>query len=163
HGRGIFILDDVAALAALKPETLAADMLLFDARPASEYRVYNHKGNTGHKTFLAPNPPDGVIVTYALKAKPADKDEVKVVVKDAAGATVRELKGSKEAGFNRASWDLRHEPPVKREPGEPGEAFFGPPRGPFVPPGTYAVTVSVGSFSDTKPVVVQEDPRVQSP
>jgi hypothetical protein len=134
---------------------------LFDARPASEYRVYNHKGNTGHKEFLAPNPADGVIITYALKAKPADKDDVKIVVTDAAGATVRELKGAKEAGLNRASWDLRHEPPVKREPGEPGEGFFGPPRGPFVPPGTYKVTVSVGSVSDTRPVLVQEDPRIQ--
>jgi hypothetical protein len=49
---------------------------------------------------------------------------------------------------------------VKREPGEP-EGFFGPPRGPFVPPGTYTVSVSVGPASDSKPVVVQEDPRVQ--
>jgi photosystem II stability/assembly factor-like uncharacterized protein len=161
HGRGIFILDDVGAVAALSPEALAADVRLFDARPASEYRVYNHKGNTGHRAFLAPNPPDGVIVTYALKAKPADKDDVKILVKDASGAAVRELKGSKEAGLNRASWDLRHEPPVRREPGEPGEGFFGPPRGPFVPPGTYTMTVSVGSAADSKPVVVQEDPRVQ--
>src|SRR5439155_1565456 len=54
-----------------------------------------------------------------------------------------------------------HEPPVKREPGEPGEGFFGPPRGPLVPPGTYTITVSVGSASDSKSVIVQEDPRVQ--
>jgi photosystem II stability/assembly factor-like uncharacterized protein len=161
HGRGVFILDDVSALAALNPDALAADVRIFDARPGTEYRIYNHKGNAGHKAFLAPNPPDGVIVTYALKAKPAEKDDVKIVVKDASGATVRELKGSKDAGLNRASWDLRHEPPVKREPGEPGEAFFGPPRGPFVPPGTYTITVSVGSAADSKPVVVQEDPRVQ--
>ncbi len=170
HGRGIFILDDASALAALNPDALAADVRLFDARPGTEYRVYNHKGNTGHKAFLAPNPPDGVIVTYALKAKPAEKDDVKIVVKDASGAAVRELKGSKDVGLNRASWDLRHEPPVKRDPGEDAgrspsailpEGFFGPPRGPFVPPGTYTVTVSVGSASDTKPVVVQEDPRVQ--
>ena len=86
---------------------------------------------------------------------------MKIVVTAAAGATVRVLKGAKEAGLNRASWDLRHEPPVKREPGEPGEGFFGPPRGPFVPPGTYKVTVSVGSVSDTRPVLVQEDPRIQ--
>jgi len=161
HGRGIFILDDASSLATLNPDALAADVRLFDARPGTEYRVYNHKGNTGHKTFLAPNPPDGIVITYALKAKPAEKDDVKIVVKDASGATVRELKGTKEVGLNRTSWDLRHEPPVRREPGEPGEGFFGPPRGPFVPPGTYTVTVSAGSASDSKPVVVQEDPRVQ--
>lgn len=161
HGRGIYVLDDAAALAALSPEALAADVRLFDVRPAVEYRLYNSKGNTGHKAFLASNPPDGALVTYALKARPGEKEDVKVVVKDAAGATVRELKGPKDVGLNRTSWDLRHEPPVKREPGEPGEAFFGPPRGPLVPPGTYTVTVSVGSASDSRSVVVQEDPRVQ--
>ncbi len=161
HGRGIFVLDDATALAALSPESLASDVRLFDPRPATEYRIYNHKGNTGHKAFLGPNPPDGALITYALKTKPGEKEDVKIVVKDAAGATVRELKGAKEAGLNRTSWDLRHEPPVKREPGEPGESFFGPPRGPFVPPGTYTITVSVGSASDSKPVAVEEDPRVR--
>jgi photosystem II stability/assembly factor-like uncharacterized protein len=163
HGRGVFILDDASVLAGLNPDTLGADVRLFNPPPATQYRVYNHKGNTGHQAFLAPNPPDGVVLTYALKTKPAEKDDVKIVVKDASGTTVRELKGQKEAGLNRASWDLRHEPPVRREPGEPGESFFGPPRGPFVPPGTYTVTVSVGSASDSRPVVVQEDPRVQVP
>src|SRR5439155_3341951 len=124
HGRGVFILDDASSLAALNPESLAADVRLFDARTAAEYRVYSHKGNTGHKAFLGPNPPDGVILTYALKSKPAEKEDVKIVVKDSSGATVRELKGPKEVGLNRASWDLRHEPPVKRDPGEPGEGFF---------------------------------------
>ena len=161
HGRGVFILDDASSLAALNPESLAADVRLFDARTAAEYRVYSHKGNTGHKAFLGPNPPDGVILTYALKSKPAEKEDVKIVVKDSSGATVRELKGPKEVGLNRASWDLRHEPPVKRDPGEPGEGFFGPPRGPLVPPGTYTVTVSAGSASDSKPVMIQEDPRVR--
>ena len=161
HGRGIFILDDVSALSALNADALAADVRLFDGRPAVQYRVYAHKANTGHKAFLGPNPPDGVLITYALKSKPAEKEEVKIVVKDASGATVRELKGPKEAGINRASWDLRHEPPVRPEPGEGGGGFFGPPRGPHVPPGSYTVTVSTGASSDSKPVVVQEDPRIR--
>ncbi|PYQ14911.1 MAG: hypothetical protein DMF80_11245 [Acidobacteria bacterium] len=162
HGRGIFILDDISTLAGLNAAALSADVRLFDLRPGAEYRVYGHKGNTGHKAFLGPNPAEGAAITYALRSKPADKEEVKIVVKDASGATVRELKGPKEAGINRTSWDLRHEPPVRREPGDAGgEAFFGPPRGPLVPPGTYTVTVSVGPASDSKPVTVQDDPRVR--
>jgi photosystem II stability/assembly factor-like uncharacterized protein len=161
HGRGIYILDDASTLTALDADVLTADVRLFDARPATQYRIYAHKANTGHKVFLGANPPDGVLLTYALKSKPGEKDEVKIVAKDATGATVRELKGPKEAGLNRTSWDLRHEPPVKPDPDQPGGGFFGPPRGPLVPPGNYTVTVSVGSASDNKPVVVQEDPRVQ--
>ncbi len=160
HGRGVFILDDATSVLKLD-EGRDADLHLFEPRTATQYRLYGHKGNTGHKAFLGPNPPDGATLTYRLKAKPAEKDEVKIVVKDAAGETVRELKGPKEAGLNRATWDLRHEPPVKPEPGGGGGGGgFGPPRGPLVPPGTYKVTVSVGAHSASRPLTVQEDPRL---
>ena len=143
HGRGVFILDDAASVLKLD-EGKDADLHLYEPRTAVQYRIYGHKGNTGHKTFLAPNPPDGALLTYRLKAKPAEKDDVKIVIKDAAGETVRELKGSKDAGLNRTSWDLRHEPPVEAGAGT-AAGFFGPPRGPLVPPGSYTATISVGA------------------
>jgi photosystem II stability/assembly factor-like uncharacterized protein len=158
HGRGVFILDDATSVLKLD-EGGGAELHLFEPRTAVLYRIYGHKGNTGHKTFLAPNPPDGALLTYRLKTKPGEKEDVKIVVKNAAGETVRELKGPKEAGLNRTSWDLRHEPPVKPEPGG-GGGFFGPPRGPLVPPGAYTVTVSLGAHSATRTVNVQEDPRL---
>jgi photosystem II stability/assembly factor-like uncharacterized protein len=157
HGRGVYILDDASSVLKLD-EGRDADLHLYEPRTATQFRIYGHKGNTGHKAFLGPNPPDGAMLTYRLKAKPAEKDEVKIVVTDAAGETVRELKGPNEAGLNRAAWDLRHEPPIKPEPG--GGGFFGPPRGPLVPPGTYTVTVSVGAHSASRPLKVQEDPRL---
>lgn len=161
HGRGVYILDDAAPLAALGASVLASDLHLFDMRRATQYRVYNHKANTGHKAFLAANPPDGALITYYLKSAPGEKDDVKIVVKDASDALIRTLEAPKEkrAGLNRVSWDLRHEPPVPPDPERP--AFLGPPRGPFVPPGAYTVTVSVGSFSASRPVEVEEDPRIR--
>ena len=160
HGRGIFVLDDLTPLQQLSGEALASDLHLFGIRPAAEYRLYQHKGNTGHKTFLASNPPEGALISYSLKAKPADKDEVKITVSDAAGKVLRELKGPKEAGINRTNWDLRHEPPVKAEPG--ASEFFGPPRGPLVPPGPYTVTVGLGAATGTQTVAVEEDPRIKT-
>lgn len=161
HGRGVYILDDAAPLAALGASVLASDLHVFDMRRATQYRVYNHKGNTGHKAFLAANPPDGALITYCLKSAPGEKDDVKIVVKDGTGALIRTLEAPKEkrAGLNRVNWDLRHEPPVPPDPERP--AFLGPPRGPFVPPGTYTVTVSAGSFSASRPVEVEEDPRIR--
>jgi photosystem II stability/assembly factor-like uncharacterized protein len=158
HGRGVYILDDLTPLAQLSPEALASDLDLFELRPAVQYRVYAHKGNTGHKTFLGPNPPDGALITYLLKSKPGDKDEVKITVKDASETVVRELTGPKEAGLNRTNWDLRHEPPVAPDP---AASFFGPPRGPFVPPGVYTISVSLGGTSRSRTVSVEEDPRIQ--
>jgi hypothetical protein len=160
HGRGVYILDDAAPLAGLDAAVLASDLHVFDVRPATQYRVYNHKGNTGHKAFLAANPPDGALVSYYLKAAPGEKDELKIVVKDASGEVVRTLEPPKEkrAGLGRVSWDLRHEPPVPPDPDRPPGA--PPPRGPFVPPGSYTVTVSAGASTASRPIEVVEDPRV---
>lgn len=161
HGRGVWILDDLAPLVQMNDAVLGSDLHLFDIRPATQWRIYNHKANAGHKAFLGANPADGALISFYLKAKPGEKEEAKLTIKDAAGNVVRELSGpkDKEAGVGRVNWDLRHEPPVPPDPDGPG--FGGPPRGPFVPPGTYSVTVTLGSWSATKPVVVEEDPRIR--
>jgi len=169
HGRGVWILDDLGPIEELAargdrtPFDLAAaggKAELYAIRPAVQYRVYGHKGNTGHKTFLGPNPADGALITYFLPSKPGEKDEVKVTVTDGTGAVVREIKApAKEQGVNRINWDLRYEPPVKPDP-DAGESFFGPPRGPLVPPGTYTVTLAAGGQQATRTVDVREDPRI---
>jgi photosystem II stability/assembly factor-like uncharacterized protein len=161
HGRSVFVLDDLGPLSAA-PAKGAGDLQLFEVRPAAQYRLYGSGGNTGHKAFLAANPPEGALITYRLGRKLDEKEEVKITIKDASGSVVRELKGPKEAGLDRANWDLRFEPPLRPEPGEGGEGgFFGPPRGPLVPPGTYTATVAVGATSANQTITVQEDPRVQ--
>jgi photosystem II stability/assembly factor-like uncharacterized protein len=159
HGRGVWILDDLTPLLETPSGIVAKEVELFDVRAATQDRTYAGGGNTGHKTFLADNPPDGALLTYFLKDKPGDKEKVKVTVKSSAGEVVREIDGPKEQGLNRTSWDLRYEPPVPPDPEAP--SFFGPPRGPFVVPGTYSVTVAAGDRSATRDVVVQEDPRVR--
>ncbi|HEY8233800.1 MAG TPA: glycosyl hydrolase [Vicinamibacteria bacterium] len=159
HGRGVWILDDAAPLVAL-PQARGKDLHLFPVPRATAWRLYEHKGNTGHKLFLAPNPPEGALVTYWIGAKPGDKDEVTLTVSDASGALVRELKGPKPSiGMNRASWDLRREPPVKPEEGAP-QGFGGPPRGPLVLPGTYTLKVAAGGKEASETVVVEDDPRI---
>jgi hypothetical protein len=146
---------------ATDPAMLDADLKLFDVEPATAYRVYGHKGNTGHKFMAGPNPPDGATITYFLEAKGEEKEDVKIAISDASGAVVREIKGPKEKGLNQASWDLRLEPPTAPRPASEGESFFGPPRGPLVSPGTYTAKVTVGRASATKPIVVEEDPRIK--
>jgi len=160
HGRGVYILDDLGALAQADPAAADADLRVFEVEPATAYRVYGHKGNTGHKFMAGANPPEGATITYVLKAKPGEKEDVKITITDAAGALVREIKGPKEKGLNQASWDLRLEPPVPPPPPSGGESFFGPPRGPLVAPGTYTAKVTLGSASGTRPIVVEEDPRI---
>jgi photosystem II stability/assembly factor-like uncharacterized protein len=179
HGRGVYVLDDATPLVDL-PAARGKDLHLFPVRAATQWRLFDHKADTGHKAFLAPNPPDGALLTYWLAAKPdekaaagpdekasgspderkpAEKREANITVTDASGAVVRELKGPAEHGINRTSWDLRREPPVKPEEGAE-RSFMGPPRGPWALPGTYTVKVALDGKEASQTVAVVDDPRI---
>jgi photosystem II stability/assembly factor-like uncharacterized protein len=154
HGRGIWILDDCTPLNQLSQQTAAEDVHLFDIPEATEYRIYEHKTSLGDLVFTAPNPSQGAVISYYLRKKPNERDGLKITITDAAGEQVRELKaGEIVAGVNRVDWDLRYESPVEPQGGEE--------QGPFVLPGKYAVKISLGTASDTKAMIVREDPRIQ--
>jgi hypothetical protein len=60
----------------------------------------------------------------------------------------------KSPGMHRFTWDLRY-------PG-PWQSAARPesPNGPAAVPGTYAVRLTVGAWTDTKPLTLTEDPRI---
>ena len=98
--------------------------------------------------------------------KPAEKKEgkVKITVTDKDGKVVREFDGPAAAGVNRASWDLRYNPPGEPSP-EQLEAIaagydFGP-RGPLAEPGEYTVKIKAGDREATATLTVEADPRLQ--
>jgi len=155
HGRSIWILDDITCLEQLNQDVLASAAHLFDSRSATIFNPYSHKGSLGHKIFVAPNPPYGVIITYYLKEKP--KEEVKIIIRDGQGKTVRELKGTKKAGLNRLAWDLRYGPPPSLD--ERGRGFQA--RGPYVLTGTYEVTLQAAGQEMKTEVKVEGDPRIE--
>jgi len=156
HGRSIWILDDITPLEQLKPDVLAAPGYLFDIRPAVIFNPYYHKGDRGHKFFVAPNPPSGALMSYYLKEKA--KGDVKLVIADAEGKTIRELKGASEPGIHRIAWDLRYPPPAAAETG--AAARFGGSMAPYVLPGEYKVTLVAEGVEAAKTLQVDGDPRI---
>lgn len=158
HGRSIWVLDDMGPLVEWSNEIAESDLHVFKARDAVAYRIYNHKGNTGHKRFFAPNPPYGALIHYYLKTAPEEDKAVKVAILDEGGNLVRKLTGPQGVGLNRIAWDLRHEPPI---PTEGQQGFRGPPPGPKALPGTYTVKVAVGEHEATQTVRVEDDPRIE--
>jgi photosystem II stability/assembly factor-like uncharacterized protein len=73
-------------------------------------------------------------------------------------------------GINRVAWNLRMDPPAPPQPGGPGGGGGGGggggfggggAQGPVVEPGTYTVTLALGEKKENKPVLVEEDPRIQ--
>jgi photosystem II stability/assembly factor-like uncharacterized protein len=190
HGRGFWILDDIAPLRQVDERTTAAPVVLF--RPAGAVRVRWNK-NTDTPLPLdepaAPNPPDGAIVDYYLKD--ASTTPVTLEVRDAAGRVARRFSSadapepvdttaniplwwvrppqtlSAGAGAHRFVWDLHGVPLATSQHEYPIAAVYRntprEPRGPWVLPGTYTLNLTVGGKTYSQPLVVRMDPRVPIP
>jgi photosystem II stability/assembly factor-like uncharacterized protein len=156
HGRSVWILDDITPLEQLAKDALASSAYLFDIRKATIFNPYNHKGNLGHKFFVAQNPPFGATISYYLKEEV--KEDVKIVIQDSQGQQIRELKGQKNAGINRLVWDMKYGTPETFELDRISRRFG--PRAPFVLPGEYKVTLKTASQEMTKIVKVEGDSRI---
>ncbi len=160
HGRSIWILDNISSLEALTPEAMRSDAFLVPPGRARLLSIYNPQAWYGAGQYFAPNPDFNAVIDYYLRAGGAN--DVTVTVADARGTVVRTLKGSSRRGLNRASWDLRLEPPVadaqRVAPAAGGSG--GPPQGPLVLPGVYTVTVGGAGRSLKGELRVEGDPRV---
>ncbi len=83
----------------------------------------------------------------SLKAE--DREEaptMMLTVADPEGRVVRRLSGPVTAGTHRVAWDLRYPPPNPPRPAadsaDDDDGFGGGPRGPYVVPGRYRVTLA---------------------
>ncbi len=155
HGRSIWILDDITPLEQMTEDVVRSSSYLFDIPDAAQIRLFYHKGSTGHKIFIAPNPHYGALISYYLKE--AAKKSPTFTIVSADGREVKEFKGPKDPGLNRISWDLRYGAPDIPEMGRRGA------RGPLVLPGEYRVTFRTGEEEMTRALKVEEDPRIEIP
>ncbi|HZY85396.1 MAG TPA: hypothetical protein VFE78_11235 [Gemmataceae bacterium] len=142
HGRGLFVLD-VAPLEEMTAAVLAAPAHLFDVKPATAFHNRGARGLRPGKNYLAPNPPFGAAIYYALRARP--DGPLRLTVLDARGRVVAELPAASEPGLHRAQWGLR-----------PGPAGGADAEG-FVPPGEYAVQLQAGGKVWTKRLRVEAE------
>jgi len=165
HGRSVWILDDASPIQQMTSQILASNAYLFPVRPALRFTTRFTRYAIGDKSFTGTNPSYGALITYYLKEKPDEKATFKLQIFDRAGKLVQEIdKAPKERGLNRMAWNLRFAgPEVRRAPSEEEAAFAGPPRGPQVLPGSYAVKLIVADKTFEQPVQVQLDPTVNVP
>jgi photosystem II stability/assembly factor-like uncharacterized protein len=102
-GRGVFILDDYAALRSLTPKARAKDAFLLPMRKTLAFAELPFTRAAGE--FAAPNPPPGALITYHLRVPMEEK--IVVIVTDSEGKKVAELPAANTAGLHRINWDLR--------------------------------------------------------
>ena len=158
HGRSIWVADDITALEELSEAAMQSEIHLFSPRRATSYRIRNHKGSTGHKLFVADNPPAGALLHFSCAQS---QKEVLFEIADSGGSTVRSLQAQCEPGYNRLTWDLRHDSPVPEQAaGQQGGFRRFRIQGPRVLPGSYTITARVGQSSSVQSIEVAEDPRL---
>lgn len=154
HGRGVWILDDIAPLQAWSPDIAAKPSYLFPVRNAYRWNASWGTWVTGEGG--GDNPPQDAEITFYLKDKPSKKAEVKLQVFDGT-ALVRTLDvGHPRAGLNRVWWDLNYDT-VKLVPNyhAMGDGFSGPQ----VIPGTYTVRLSADGKTQDQTMTVLPDPK----
>ncbi|ADB37623.1 WD40/YVTN/BNR-like repeat-containing protein [Spirosoma linguale] len=187
HGRSFWILDDITPLRQLTADLAKAETILY--KPQRAYRVrWNMNPDTPlpQEEPAGQNPPDGAVIDYFLKENAGQV--VTLTIKEAAGAIVRQFSSDDKpydvpdvnlpaywirpqqilsggAGSHRFMWDL-HYTPMPGPPSYPIAATYHQTApeftSPWVMPGTYTVTLTVGGKSYTQPLVVTMDPRVKT-
>ena len=159
HGRSIIVLDDITMFDRGAPVAASGDAVLYPIRPAAQRFITRILPTPGARTFQAPNPPAGAIITYALGSATSTADTVaRLTIADASGKVVRTQSVAATAGLHRTGWDLHHE----RAPGvtDADEGWFGPPAGGWVLPGRYTVTLAARGKTVSQPVEVTADSRM---
>src|SRR6185295_2955098 len=160
HGRSIWVLDRIASLEALTPDTVATDAFLVPPAKARLLSIYTPQAWYGAGQYFGPNPDFSAAVEFFLRRAPGG--QATLTVADSRGTLVRTLRAAGRAGVNRVSWDLRMEPPGTAGGRElAGAPSGGPLVGPLVLPGVYTVSVAIAGVRPLKGELrVDGDPRV---
>jgi len=180
QGRSMWIMDDITALQQVGQQTASAGAVLFKPRYAIRGRLgggrggFGGGGGGGAAPGQAQFPAYGASINYYLGRAPSGP--VTIEISDAAGKVVRSY--SSEAA-TVAAGDAPAAAPPDDEEGGGGFRRAAPPvrlttnlgmnrltwdfnstAGFMVPPGSYKVKMTAGSWSDTQPLTLKIDPRL---
>ncbi len=157
HGRGIWIIDDITPLRALKPSLMEKDAALVPGPPAIQY--FNAQGGwpEGDETFNGPSRPTDAFITYYQKHRHIFGD-LKIEIFAPDGTLLDTIAGSKHRGLNRATWSMRLSAPMVPPA---AAAIFEAATGPRVLPGTYTVKMTKGDQVYTGTINAVLDPRAK--
>jgi photosystem II stability/assembly factor-like uncharacterized protein len=164
HGRGIFILDDIAPLETLASSSTLPGAVLAAPRPASIQSSIPGPGGSGNRRYAGANPDPGAQVSYFVGTGIPAGAQLSLVITDAAGEVVRSLPASAAHGLHRVSWNLRMDSPTEGEAPGTGPAAMASPA---VFPGPYGIQLRMAEGPGTSTVLsettieVRRDPYVR--
>ncbi|MCK5653181.1 MAG: hypothetical protein KAJ42_17470, partial [Gemmatimonadetes bacterium] len=163
HGRAIWVMDDTRPLAEWNARVAGALAHLFSVCLATIFTYWKDTSYRGQAEFAGENPVDGAIITYTLGSGEGD---ALLRVARADGRVIREYEVPNEGGMHRVNWDLRY--PARPDAGtERWQPFVDDrlsrsvaPRGHFVSPGTFTLTLEARGTTVSTTVEVRGDPEM---
>lgn len=180
HGRGFYVLDDIAPLRALVTDA-GAGARLFPPPAAVRFRPSEFTGTPMPKDEpMAANPPNGAAIDYVVPAHVHGPVQLEIL--DASGSMVRRYSSadkppplvpskltvapewievpvrlSASPGQHRFVWDFHYAANAGLlKSGEQEE------EGVWAPPGRYTVVLNVGGQSFREALDVKPDPRIKT-
>jgi hypothetical protein len=112
HGRGIFILDDLAPLEHLAQAKQAQVAFMFPIRDELQYQPNaTRSSGMGTSGFTGQNPELGARIAYVLNDIPSDT-KATISIVDATGTVIRQMAANNKTGLFRQYWDMRVGPPL---------------------------------------------------
>jgi photosystem II stability/assembly factor-like uncharacterized protein len=113
HGRGIWILDDISSLRKATDDVVKQDAAVFEpGRPGTRWLSIQRGGyGRGDLFFKGENPPEGALIDFYVKAKPAAPATLEIS-DPVGGAKTIYILDTLEPGISRVAWDFRFDPPA---------------------------------------------------
>ncbi len=159
HGRGAWILDDLAPVQQLA-EAMGEDLYVFQARRATHWQQWGNDASAGQRTYQGDNAEPGAVLNFYLADTP--EGSVKVRITDTRGQLVQEFPvRDVNAGVNRTLWNLRHNGATPRSSDDDESSYMRLMGAPAVP-GTYTATVIAGDneLEGSTTFELRGDPRI---
>ncbi|MFI5232011.1 MAG: WD40/YVTN/BNR-like repeat-containing protein, partial [Gemmatimonadales bacterium] len=112
HGRGVYILDNLAPLEHLAQAKQAQVAFMFPIRDELDFQPNaTRSSGMGTSGFTGQNPELGAGIAYTLNDVPAGaKANIQIV--DATGTVIRQIAAANKPGLYRQYWDMRAGPPL---------------------------------------------------
>ena len=172
HGRGIWVLDDIAPLEQLAGgSVMAGTPYLFRGGQATQWRQRNVQDWTASGQFRLPNPSVGARIRYwipegfdlgDMESRDGSEGEgprLEIEILTAIGQDVLTIEAPATPGAHEVLWDFRLDPAYELQPDQSGTDTLRA-RGPTVLPSVYQIRMDVGETTMFGDLTVRQDPRI---
>ena len=170
YGRGFWIMDDLSPLQQLDQEVFNSSAHLFEPRDAYRFNPRTAPAVMTNDQSDGEGPSNAALINYWVGEEMAGS-EATVRIWDADGKMIREMDGPSNTGINRIEWDFRdgggQAATLRTKPkyadwydmGSDRERSAGSIAALRYPPGTYTVTLEIGSQDFSQTLNVIKDPN----